>query len=138
LALTRFVNLFPTDLEENGAPVNKKWSSPTMNNQTDTVSRYALAAQEDRCAPRIKLRIPATLRASGSTGFPVTVTDLSLAGFACEAVTGIRPGQLCWLTLPGMAGLQSEVVWNNGVMVGCAFANLLNGAVLDSVISRNS
>jgi hypothetical protein len=109
-----------------------------MSNVSDTYSRYALSAQEDRCAPRIKLRIPATLRASGSPGFSIVVTDLSMAGFACEAVTGMPKGALCWLTLPGMTGLQSEVIWNNGIMVGCAFANLLNGAVLDSVISRNA
>lgn len=108
-----------------------------MSNTTDTLSHYALAAQEDRCAPRIVLRIPATLRASGSPGFPVVVTDLSMAGFACEAVTGIPKGSLCWLTLPGMTGLQSEVIWNSGVMVGCAFANLLNGAVLESIIARH-
>ncbi len=98
---------------------------------------YAFTSQEDRCAPRVKLRIPATLRASGSPGFPIIVTDLSMAGFACEAVTGIPTGSVCWLTLPGMAGLQAEVVWNNGIMVGCAFANLLHGAVLDTIVSRH-
>jgi hypothetical protein len=96
-----------------------------MSQTTDVHTRYALAAQEDRCAPRIRLRIPATLRGSG-------------AGFACEAVTGIPKGSICWLTLPGMAGLQSEVIWNNGLMVGCAFANLMNGAVLESIVSRNA
>lgn len=104
---------------------------------TTLEDRYALAAQEDRCAPRIKLRIPATLRASGAQSFSVIVTDLSMAGFACDAVSGIPRGALCWLTLPGMAGLQSEVVWNNGVMIGCAFANLMNGAVLETIISRH-
>jgi hypothetical protein len=109
-----------------------------MSQTTDVHTRYALAAQEDRCAPRIRLRIPATLRGSGAPGFSVLVTDLSMAGFACEAVTGIPRGSICWLTLPGMAGLQSEVIWNNGLMVGCAFANLMNGAVLQSIVSRNA
>jgi hypothetical protein len=109
-----------------------------MNTTTEFQSRYALAAQEDRCAPRIKLRIPAQLRGPGAPGFGIIVTDLSVAGFACEAVSGLPKGSICWLTLPGMAGLQAEIVWNNGVMVGCAFANLLNGAVLDSIIQRHS
>ena len=43
---------------------------------------------------------------------------------------------LCWLTLPGLSGLQAEVIWNNGSMVGCAFARLLNQAVLDLIVSR--
>jgi PilZ domain len=98
--------------------------------------RYAVAAQEDRCAPRTRLSIAATLRPSGDKGFATIVRDLSLAGFACEAVTGMKPGALCWLTMPGMTGLQAEVVWNNGGMVGCAFADLLNPAVLGALIAR--
>lgn len=98
--------------------------------------RYAIAAQEDRCAPRTRLQIPASLRPSGDRGFATTVLDLSLAGFSCDAVTGMRPGALCWLTLPGLAALQAEVAWNNGSMVGCAFADLLNPAVLNTIIAR--
>lgn len=107
-----------------------------MTSMTDNANKYTTIAQEDRCAPRASVNIPAALRPSGSGGFAVVVTDLSLAGFACQAVTGMKPGTLCWLTLPGLSGLQAEVVWNNGSMVGCAFAQLLNAAVLDLVISR--
>jgi PilZ domain len=103
-----------------------------------STDRYAVAAQEDRCAPRTKLQIPATLRPSGDKGFSTVVHDLSLGGFSCEAVTGMRPGALCWLTLPGLAALQAEVAWNNGAMVGCAFANLLNPAVHDAILARFS
>ncbi len=109
-----------------------------MTYTTEQQSRYALTAQEDRCAPRIRLRIPASLRPSGDSSFPVTVTDLSLAGFACEAVSSIRPGARCWITLPGLSGLQAEVIWNNGFIVGCAFDSLLNGAVLDSIVKRHA
>lgn len=98
---------------------------------------YYTASQEDRCAPRVKLHIPATLRASGAQSFRIIVTDLSIAGFACEAVTGMNKGSLCWLTLPSMTGLESEVVWNTGQYVGCAFKSLLNGAVLDFIIARH-
>jgi len=100
--------------------------------------RYARAAQEDRCAPRLRLRIPAALRPSGSSGFATNVVDLSLGGFACQAVTGMQPGTMCWLTLPGLSALQAEIVWNDGGMVGCAFAQLLNPAVLDSIIAKHS
>lgn len=98
---------------------------------------YALAAQEDRCAPRLRLSMDASLRPSGQHGFSVVVRDLSLGGFACEAVTGMRSGHLCWLTLPGLAALQAEVVWNDGQMVGCAFANLLNQAVFDAIVAKH-
>lgn len=97
---------------------------------------YMRAAQEDRCAPRVALKMPATLRPSGASGFQVVVTDLSLGGFSCEAVTGMRPGALCWITLPGLTGLQAEVAWNDGIRVGCAFANLMNQAVIDNLVAR--
>jgi len=107
-----------------------------MTMPTLSQNRYAIAAQEDRCAPRTKVCIDATLRPSGAPRFPVKVRDVSLAGFAAEAVTGLRSGSLCWLTLPGLEGLQAEVMWNDGTMIGCAFAKLLNPAVHDMLISR--
>jgi hypothetical protein len=97
---------------------------------------YSIAAQEDRCAPRFALAIPAMLRPSGATGFKTVVTDLSLGGFAAKALTNLHPGTLCWLTLPGLGSLQSEIVWNDGNSVGCSFATLLNPAVLQSVVDR--
>lgn len=98
---------------------------------------YAAAAQEDRCAPRTRLSMAGSLRPSGQQGFNVVIRDLSLGGFACEAVTGMRSGHLCWITLPGLTALQAEVVWNDGQMVGCAFANLLNQAVFDAIITKH-
>ena len=47
---------------------------------------YDKAAQEDRCAPRARVGIPATLRASGGRSFHTVVHDLSLAGFCASAV----------------------------------------------------
>lgn len=107
---------------------------------SDTVDqsslRYEQAAMEDRCAPRIKLRIPSMLRPSGNTAFAVVVTDLSIAGFQCEALTGMPSGTRCWLALPGLSPIESQVIWNNGRAVGCAFTNLMNQAVMDSIIRR--
>lgn len=97
---------------------------------------YDDAALEDRSAPRVALNIPGTLRPSGVTGFAVRVTNLSLTGFGCEATTGMPKGARCWLTLPGLAPLQAEVVWNDGRTVGCAFSNVLNRAILDSILNR--
>jgi hypothetical protein len=108
---------------------------PKMYSQT-VYADYGQAALEDRSAPRIKLDIPATLRPSGVTGFGVHVNNLSLSGFACEATTGMPKGARCWLGLPGLAPLQAEVVWNDGITVGCAFTDLLNQSILDAIINR--
>lgn len=97
---------------------------------------YNEAVLEDRSAPRIKLDIPATLRPSGVTGFGVHVTNLSLSGFACEATTGMPAGARCWLALPGLAPLQAEVIWNDGANVGCAFENVMNQSILNSILNR--
>jgi len=96
--------------------------------------RYIYAAQEDRCAPRVVLNISAMLRPSGSSAFSTTLIDLSIGGFAARAVTGMRTGSLCWLTVGPFKGLQAEVVWNDGQIVGCSFATLLNPAVFESIV----
>jgi hypothetical protein len=91
---------------------------------------------DDRCAPRNPVIIPAQLRSSGNRGFPVIVKDISLSGFACEGISTLRAGARCWLTLPNMEGLQAEVIRNDGILLGCAFANLLHQAVLDRISAR--
>ncbi|WP_370187955.1 PilZ domain-containing protein [Qipengyuania sp.] len=98
--------------------------------------RYALAAQEDRCAPRTKLTIPAQLRASGGRAFQTVVHDLSISGFSAAAINRMHEGQLCWLTLPGLESLQAQVVWWEGSLVGCAFSELLSPIVHDSILAR--
>lgn len=98
--------------------------------------RYELAAQEDRCAPRTRLAIPAQLRASGGRAFHTVVHDLSISGFSASAINRMHPGQLCWITLPGLESLQAEVVWWDNSIVGCAFAQLLSPIVHDNILAR--
>lgn len=97
---------------------------------------YALAAEEDRCAPRFEVCIPSILRPSGEAGFKVTVKNLSAAGFSCDAVTGMRAGTRCWLTMPGLSGLQAEIVWNDRGAVGGSFQSLISEAVLTNIVAR--
>ncbi len=103
---------------------------------TQGFDRYLIAAQEDRCAPRAKLAIPATLRISGGRGFQTVINDLSISGFCASAVNRVHPGSVCWLTLPGLESLQSEVIWWNNSQTGCAFDNLLSPIVLENLLAR--
>lgn len=103
---------------------------------SDTVTHYAEASEEDRCAPRHRLAIPAKLRFSCSNSFAIVVTDMSLAGFACDALLEIGSGTRCWLTLPGLGALEAEVVRTGQYGLGCAFVNLLSLPVLDSFIAK--
>ncbi|MEJ6594567.1 PilZ domain-containing protein [Parasphingorhabdus sp.] len=97
---------------------------------------YAVAHGEDRCAPRQPLRIPARMRFSCSSSFPAVVTDMSIAGFTCDALREAHPRTLCWLTLPGLGALEAEVVWYGKHGMGCAFKNLLNLAVLNHYAAK--
>ena len=95
---------------------------------------YATAAEEDRCGPRYKVAVPAKMRFSGCSSFAIEVTNLSLSGFACDALVQAHPGTRCWLTLPGLAPLEAEVVHRSNIGLGCAFHTMLNAAVLDRYI----
>ena len=98
--------------------------------------RYHIAAQEDRCAPRTKLTIPAMLRASGGRAFQSVVHDLSISGFSAASINRMHEGQVCWLTLPGLESLQAQVVWWDNCIVGCAFSELLSPIVHDNLLAR--
>lgn len=99
-------------------------------------NRYAIAAQEDRCAPRTKISIPSSLRASGSRGFQTVVRDLSVSGFSATALNRLHPGTVCWLTLPGLESMQAQVIWWEDGMVGCAFQSLLSPIIHDNILTR--
>ena len=100
--------------------------------------RYHIASQEDRCSPRTKLTIPATLRASGGRAFQSVVHDLSISGFSAASINRMHDGQMCWLTLPGLESLQAQVVWWDNCIVGCAFSELLSPIVHDNILQRYS
>lgn len=101
-----------------------------------TSDRYLIAAQEDRCALRSAVTIPATLRQSGGRGVATTVLDLSLAGFSAACPDRMLTGTKCWLTLPGIEALQAEVIWWDNAKVGCAFHRLLSPIVHDNIVLR--
>ena len=107
-----------------------------MHTTTTARSRYELVSQEDRCAPRTRIAIPASLRPSGERGFQTLVLDLSLGGFSAQCVNRMHTGSLTWLTLPGLESLQAEVVWWQDNIVGCAFANLLSPIIHDNILAR--
>lgn len=107
-----------------------------MSSTYASQDRYAIAAQEDRSAPRTRISIPGTLRASGSKGFQTVVQDLSLSGFSAMAINRMHPGTVCWLQIPGLESMQAEVIWWNNSLVGCAFQNLLSPIIHDNIIER--
>lgn len=98
--------------------------------------RFAVAAQEDRSAPRNKTSIPASLRASGGKGFQTLLNDLSLSGFSAMSINRIHPGTVVWLTMPGFESMQAKVVWWDDGLVGCGFEQLLSPIIHDNILNR--
>ena len=101
-----------------------------------THAAYEDAVQEDRCAPRTKIAIPAQMRVSGARAFKTVVHDLSIAGFSASAIGRLQPDQICWLTLPDMQSIQGRVVWWDRSIAGAAFDDMIDPAVLDNLITR--
>lgn len=98
--------------------------------------RYAIAAQEDRSAPRTQVSIPASLRPSGSKGYQTVINDLSLSGFSAASLNRMHVGTICWLTIPGLESMQAQVIWWEDGQVGCAFDKLISPIVHDNILSR--
>ncbi len=99
---------------------------------------YVYAAEEDRCAVRYPVAIPARLRFSCSQSFDVTLSDISLAGFNCDALLHAHPETRCWITMPSLGSLEAEVVRHDNRGLGCAFGVLLNPAVMDRLLAEYS
>ncbi len=103
--------------------------------QMTTVS-YAEAAQENRCAPRTKLAIPAQLEVGEGRAFKTVVHDLSLAGFSASSIARLHAEQGCWLTLPGLQAIPARIVWWDRSIAGAAFENMIEPGMLEDLIAR--
>ncbi len=86
---------------------------------------------ERRRAPRYTMAIPALMEFADDEVISVTVTDMSLAGFACDSRQIFTPGTKCWLKLPNLPGgqkfsiMETRVVRCDGNHMGCAFSWML-------------
>ncbi|MEW9855967.1 PilZ domain-containing protein [Novosphingobium rhizovicinum] len=98
--------------------------------------RYALASQEDRCAPRTSVSIPAALRPAGGRRLQTVIRDISLSGFSAVAISRIPSGTCCWLTLPELGTLKAQVIWWDKGRMGCAFEQLLDQPAFDKLVTR--
>ena len=88
------------------------------------------------CAPQPRLAIPASLRSGVDKPFNTVVKSLSISSFTAQAINRLNPGSRCWLTLPGLAAKQAEVLTWQGAQVTCRFTENLSPIILDSVVQR--
>ncbi len=97
---------------------------------------------ERRKAPRYDMAIPALMEFADDEVISVTVTDMSLAGFACDSRQIFTLGTKCWLKLPSLPGAQRfaimeiRVVRCDGNRMGCAFSRMLKPEELEPFLSE--
>jgi hypothetical protein len=91
---------------------------------------------DGRRAARLDVKMKAALRASGAAKFEIDVLDISVVGFRFDAVGKLNVGDRVWLTIPGMGGLESIVVWHESFHYGSEFVLPLHMAVFDHVLKQ--
>ena len=70
---------------------------------------------EHRREERLSIATVAKLRDRHSNKYDVRLLDLSVTGFRAEAHYALDAGQIVWLTIPGMQGLEATVAWRRGI-----------------------
>lgn len=97
---------------------------------------------ERRKAQRFTMAIPALMEFADDEVISVTVTDMSLAGFACDSRQIFTPGTKCWLKLPSLPGsqrfsiMETRVVRCDGNHMGCAFVGMLKPEDLEPFLAE--
>jgi hypothetical protein len=104
-----------------------------MNRQRAPVLQH-----EGRRSTRVDLVFMAQLRESGAGAgrFAVTIKDMSVQGFRFETSFGLQADTRVWLTIPGLAPLEAEIMWKDGLSYGGKFAAALHVAVLDHITKQ--
>ena len=91
-------------------------------------------AAENRRAERVAAEMRAKVRDRYGNKYDVHVLDLSVTGFRADADFAFDAGQIVWLTIPGMEGLEATIAWRRGRIIGARFNRQLYPAVLDHVV----
>ncbi len=91
-----------------------------------------------RRATRLHVELSASLREPGeSQKFEITITDLSMTGFRCNTSFNLGIGQLVFVTIPTLGGLEATVVRRDGFVYGCQFERPLHNAVFDHIVAKS-
>ena len=89
-----------------------------------------------RCSERRRLTVKASIVRHDCPDLPVTVRDLSAAGFAAVSETPLAIGTRFWLQLPGQPDLPSEVKWRRGKLIGCEFDHGLSPRAVLAILVK--
>ena len=89
---------------------------------------------DHRRQERVPVAMRARLRDRHANKYDVSLLDLSVTGFRAEAHYSLDAGQIVWLAIPGMQGLEATIAWRHGLEIGCSFRQPLYPPVLDHIV----
>lgn len=92
------------------------------------------AATDRRYAIRINVQIDADLLDQGRRRCGVTLTNLSITGCRFESDYPLRLPAPITLLIDGVDPIVGEVVWAEGKLVGCHFAEALSPTICNRII----
>jgi hypothetical protein len=105
-----------------------------MDAGTFGVDQATGSDDDHRHQQRVPIVMRARLRDRHSNKYNVHLHDLSVTGFRAEADYSLDVGQIVWLAIPGMQGLEATIAWRNGLEIGCSFRQPLYPPVLDHIV----
>lgn len=91
-------------------------------------------AADRRYAIRINVQIDAELLNEGRKLCAVTLTNLSITGCRFESNLPLRLPAPVTLLIEGVDPIEGEVVWADGMLVGCHFAQALSPTICNRII----
>jgi hypothetical protein len=80
----------------------------------------------DRQADRFDVHRPSTLRAGPGQALDAIIQDLSACGCRIHGRFSLRPGETVQIGLAGVGVRAATVVWTEGDVAGCEFAQWLS------------
>jgi hypothetical protein len=95
-------------------------------------------SQDGRRTRRRAVNVAALIEDAGAAFSGVVVTDLSETGCRASVSTPMEPGTAFILKLPGMEILRAEVIWSEGIEIGCQFADEVHPGTINQILGRGA
>ncbi|MGH6706227.1 MAG: PilZ domain-containing protein [Sphingomicrobium sp.] len=92
--------------------------------------------KKPRKAERVSLRADVDFRRAGDHRYRVNILDFSPEGCRMELPVNVSPGDIIWISLPGLESIQAEVCWVKEWTVGVEFTRPLYPSVFELVRER--
>ena len=84
-----------------------------------------------RASTRLELSAAISLRSPRFASHPSLLSNLSRHGCCVDLTHRVVPGDKLWVKLPGLAAIETVVIWEDEFIAGVEFAQPLHAAVME-------